>query len=112
MERPNKIDTCHVCVNVFCAEGGSREIKATLEERLRAIGSPVEVNGFVCFGACAVGPNLVLYPAGTWYAGVEPSDLDDILAHIEGGEPVARLVERVDPFLHEIVLDILDSGLE
>jgi NADH-quinone oxidoreductase subunit F/NADP-reducing hydrogenase subunit HndC len=101
-----------VCINVFCAEGGSREIKATLEERLGAVGSPVGVKGFVCFGACTMGPNLVLYPAGTWYAGVDPGDLDDILGHIQGGRPVARLAERIDPLLHEIILDILDSGLE
>jgi (2Fe-2S) ferredoxin len=112
VERPSEIQTCHVCVNVFCAEGGSRELKATLEKSLRAAGSPVAVKEFVCFGACTMGPNLVLYPEGTWYAGVEPTDLDDILGHIQGGQPVARLAERVDPLLHEIILDILDSGLE
>jgi (2Fe-2S) ferredoxin len=101
-----------VCINVFCAEGGSRELKATLAERLRAANSPVQVKDFVCFGACTMGPNLVLYPEGTWYAGVEPSDLDDILGHIQGGQPVARLRERVDPLLREIILDILDSDLE
>ena len=112
MERPNEIHACHVCINVFCAEGGSRELKATLEERLQAASSPVEVKEFVCFGACTMGPNVVLYPEGTWYAGVEPDDLDDILGHIQGGQPVERLAERIDPFLHEIILDILDSGLE
>ena len=112
MERPCEINTCHVCVNVYCTEGGSRALKATLEDRLGAIGSPVEVKEFICFGACTMGPNLVLYPEGTWYAGVQPADLDDILGHIQGGPPVARLAERVEPVLHEVILEILDSGLD
>jgi hypothetical protein len=40
---------------------------------------------------------------------VKPEDLDDILAHIQGGEPPTRLTDRVDPELHQIVLDCFDA---
>ena len=39
---------------------------------------------------------LVVYPEDVWYAGVQESDLDEILtSHIVGGQPVERL--RYDP---------------
>jgi (2Fe-2S) ferredoxin len=112
VDRPNEIRTCLVCVNVYCAEGGSRELRADLQERLTETGSPVQVQEYVCFGACTMGPNLVLHPEGTWYMGVQPGDLDEIVAHIQGGPPVERLTKRVEPVLHELILDILDAELE
>lgn len=97
-------------MNVYCAEGGSADLKAMLEERLA--GGPVAVKEFVCFGACTMGPNVVLHPEGTWYAGVRPGDLDEIIAHIQGGERVQRLAGRAEPVLHELILDILDAELD
>jgi (2Fe-2S) ferredoxin len=109
VERPSEIRTCYVCVNLSCAEGGSEAILKSLSEKLE--GSGVEVKTQVCFGACWTGPNVVLHPNGTWYNNVSLADVDDIVAHIQGGEPVDRLINKVDPQLHELVLSILDAGL-
>ena len=96
-------------MNLSCAEGGSEKLHSELVEKLA--GSGVEIKAQICFGACWMGPNIVLYPKGTWYSDVKQSDIDDIVAHIKGGEPVARLVDRIDPGLHEMVLALLEAGL-
>jgi nitrite reductase/ring-hydroxylating ferredoxin subunit/(2Fe-2S) ferredoxin len=56
----------------------------------------VRVNKAGCFSQCGHGPMIVVYPENVWYAGVQESDLDEILgSHIIGGYPVERL--RYDP---------------
>lgn len=110
MDRPQEIRSCHVCVNTSCAEAGSRALLDALRERLAPL--DVRVKAQICFGACWMGPNVVLYPQGIWYSNVQPGDLGDIVAHIEGGPPVARLLDHVDPQLNKLVLAILDAGLD
>ena len=52
----------------------------------------VRVNKSGCFSQCGHGPMVVVYPENVWYAGVQASDLEEILAsHIIGGAPVERL---------------------
>jgi nitrite reductase/ring-hydroxylating ferredoxin subunit/(2Fe-2S) ferredoxin len=56
----------------------------------------VRVNKAGCFSQCGHGPMIVVYPENVWYAGVQESDLEEILtSHILGGRPVERL--RYDP---------------
>jgi (2Fe-2S) ferredoxin len=38
----------------------------------------VAVKTQICFGACWMGPNVVLHPEGTWYSNVQPGDVDEI----------------------------------
>jgi (2Fe-2S) ferredoxin/nitrite reductase/ring-hydroxylating ferredoxin subunit len=52
----------------------------------------VRVNKAGCFSQCGHGPMVVVYPDNVWYAGVQATDLDEILtSHILGGVPVERL---------------------
>src|SRR5919109_1591198 len=52
----------------------------------------VRINKSGCFSQCGHGPMIVVYPDDVWYAGVQESDLKEILAsHILGGRPVERL---------------------
>jgi nitrite reductase/ring-hydroxylating ferredoxin subunit/(2Fe-2S) ferredoxin len=52
----------------------------------------VRINKAGCFSQCGHGPMIVVYPEDVWYAGVQESDLDEILtSHIIGGSPVERL---------------------
>lgn len=46
-------------------------------------------------GLCERGPNMVVYPDGTWYSGVTPDDVAEIVeSHFRNGAPVERLVNR------------------
>lgn len=52
----------------------------------------VLVTGTTCLGPCEQGPNVVVYPTGTWYSQVKDSDVPIILdEHIKKGEPAAQL---------------------
>jgi nitrite reductase/ring-hydroxylating ferredoxin subunit/(2Fe-2S) ferredoxin len=52
----------------------------------------VRINKAGCFSQCGHGPMIVVYPENVWYAGVQESDLAEILtSHIVGGQPVERL---------------------
>ena len=53
----------------------------------------VRINKAGCFSQCGHGPMIVVYPENVWYAGVQQSDLQEIVqSHILGGTPVERLV--------------------
>jgi nitrite reductase/ring-hydroxylating ferredoxin subunit/(2Fe-2S) ferredoxin len=59
-------------------------------------GFEVRINKTGCFSQCGHGPMVVVYPENVWYAGVQASDLPEILeSHILGGRPVDRL--RYEP---------------
>jgi (2Fe-2S) ferredoxin len=109
--RPQEIESCIVCHNVDCAGLGSEAIGEEIAARLAAAGSTVVVRPYICFGACRNAPNVVLYPEGTWYAEVTADDVDDIVAHVCGGQPVERLMNRVDPALQRLILGVIDAGL-
>ncbi|HSE93101.1 MAG TPA: Rieske 2Fe-2S domain-containing protein, partial [Methylomirabilota bacterium] len=69
-----------------------------LREGVRKAGkqTDVRINKAGCFSQCGHGPMVVVYPENVWYAGVQESDLEEILAsHIVGGRPVER--RRYEP---------------
>ena len=89
---------CHVFVCTSgdtCPEQGDVEgYVKTLRAGVQKAGKQVDVrvNKAGCFSQCGHGPMLVIYPDNVWYAGVQASDLDEILtSHILGGQPVERL---------------------
>ncbi len=52
----------------------------------------VQVSTSGCLGLCDGGPMVVAYPDGTWYAGVTPEHVREIVAgHLRDGAPVSRL---------------------
>jgi (2Fe-2S) ferredoxin len=52
----------------------------------------IRINKAGCFSQCGHGPMIVVYPENVWYAGVQQSDLQEIVqCHILGGSPVERL---------------------
>jgi nitrite reductase/ring-hydroxylating ferredoxin subunit/(2Fe-2S) ferredoxin len=65
-----------------------------LRDGARAAGrqQDVRINKAGCFSQCGHGPMIVVYPEDVWYAGVQESDLPEILSsHVVGGVPVERL---------------------
>lgn len=84
-----------VCGGTGCTSSGSQKIKAALEKELEAKGlsEEIKVVGTGCFGLCALGPVMIVYPEGTFYSMVKESDVPEIVEeHLLKGRPVERLV--------------------
>ncbi len=102
---------CLVCQNVDCKSRGSEEIMKELQQKVADKGlNDWEVKPYMCFGACQEGPNIVLYPEKSWYAGVKKDDLEDIMGHLSGGPDVKRL-DTIDASLKELIYQLLDTGV-
>lgn len=99
-----------MCVNLSCKEWGAEALLEAFKSRLAD--TSVQVKTHICFGFCWGGPNVLLYPDGTMYSNVQLADVDDIVAHIRGGKPADRLVNRTEPQLLELTLSLLAAGLE
>jgi nitrite reductase/ring-hydroxylating ferredoxin subunit/(2Fe-2S) ferredoxin len=89
---------CHVFVctsgETCPTQGDTERFVKVLRDGVRAANRQVEVrvNKAGCFSQCGHGPMIVVYPDDVWYAGVQESDLKEILdSHIVGGRPVERL---------------------
>ena len=55
--------------------------------------SDLKVTPTGCLTPCQCGPNVAVYPEGTWYAGVGAGDVPEIVtAHLERGRVVERLL--------------------
>lgn len=81
-----------------CGPRGSVEILGLLAEALASrpeLWGKVAVTASGCLGPCFDGPAIVVYPEGTWYAGVTKADVPEIVdKHLVGGKPVERLLYR------------------
>ncbi len=84
-----------ICGGTGCTSSGSGKIKEALEAELKAKGLDEEVKIVVtgCFGLCAVGPIMIVYPEGTFYSMVKAEDVPEIVEeHLLKGRPVERLI--------------------
>ena len=84
-----------VCGGTGCTSPGSRRIIEKLEKEIAANGLSEEV-GVVktgCFGLCALGPIMIVYPEGTFYSMVREDDIPEIVSeHLLKGRVVRRLL--------------------
>jgi len=84
-----------ICGGTGCTSSKSPEIKACMEKELAAKGLDNEVKIVTtgCFGLCALGPIMIIYPEGTFYSMVKPEDVPEIVEeHLLKGRIVDRLV--------------------
>ncbi len=84
-----------VCGGTGCTSSGSQAILAKLAEELKTKGLEDEIKLVQtgCFGLCALGPIMIVYPEGTFYSQVTPEDVPEIVEeHLLKGRLVERLV--------------------
>jgi len=84
-----------VCGGTGCTSSRSEEIIKALEEEIKAQGLDKEVRVVKtgCFGLCALGPIMIVYPEGAFYSMVTPDDIGEIISeHILKGRIVTRLL--------------------
>lgn len=99
--RKSRIDTMErhvlVCTDDDC--GGSRVAKA-LRKAIAAHGlrSTVSIAKVDCLDICTKGTIAVVYPEGTWYAGLKPSRVERLVTeHLRDGRVVTDLVFHRNP---------------
>ena len=86
-----------VCTGTGCTSSESPKIIAEFEKQLAAQGMDKEaqVVRTGCFGLCALGPIVTIYPEGACYTHVTVDDVEEIVSeHIVKGRIVKRLLNR------------------
>ena len=84
-----------ICGGTGCTSSGSDKVAAAFEAEIVTAGleNEVKVIRTGCFGLCALGPIVVIYPEGTFYSMVKPEDVAEIVnEHLLKGRPVLRLL--------------------
>ena len=84
-----------ICGGTGCTSSGSPAIATKMEEEIKAQGleNEVQVIKTGCFGLCALGPIMIIYPDGTFYSKVTVEDIPEIVSeHLLKGRKVERLV--------------------
>ena len=84
-----------ICGGTGCTSSGSDKVAAAFEAEIITadLENEVKVIRTGCFGLCALGPIVVIYPEGTFYSMVKPEDVAEIVnEHLLKGRPVLRLL--------------------
>ena len=86
-----------VCTGTGCSSSNSPKIIEAFERELKAQGMEQEARVVKtgCFGLCAMGPVVLVYPEGAFYTHVTPDDAAEIVSeHIVKGRIVQRLLHK------------------
>ncbi|MEG2082445.1 MAG: NAD(P)H-dependent oxidoreductase subunit E, partial [Oscillospiraceae bacterium] len=84
-----------VCGGTGCTSSGSGKIIEAFNKEIAAVGLNEEVKVIQtgCFGLCALGPIVVIYPEGSFYSMVKVEDVKEIVdEHLLKGRVVTRLL--------------------
>lgn len=84
-----------VCAGTGCSSSNSPKIIEAFDRELKAQGMDEEAQVVKtgCFGLCAMGPIVMIYPEGACYTKVTPEDVPEIVSeHIVKGRIVQRLL--------------------
>ena len=84
-----------ICGGTGCTSSGSAALREKLAAELKEKGLEEEIKIVQtgCFGLCALGPIMIVYPEGTFYSRVTPEDIPEIVEeHLLKGRIVERLV--------------------
>lgn len=84
-----------ICGGTGCTSSGSAAIEKALVSEIAKNGltEEVQVVKTGCFGLCALGPIMIVYPEGTFYSMVKEEDIPEIVEeHLLKGRVVTRLV--------------------
>ncbi len=77
-----------------CQDKGAMELFGHMRAYSKQNGvTGIRINRASCLDRCELGPIMVVYPEGIWYAVRSKEDVEDIVrTHIIGGERVERLM--------------------
>ena len=103
-----------ICGGTGCSSSNSPAIRQAMIEEIASHGlsDEIQVIQTGCFGLCAQGPIMIVYPEGTYYCRVKVEDVPEIVEeHLLKGRIVDRLVykEGEGEEKHE-VSSLLETG--
>lgn len=83
-----------MCTSQHCNQKGAMDVLSRLRLAVvrQGLDTEIMVNNCGTIDLCDIGPNMVVYPDNIVYGGVTAADLPDILAHLQGGPVVERLL--------------------
>ena len=84
-----------VCGGSDCTSSDSEKVRQELENQINKnnLSKQIKVITTGCFGLCAEGPVVVVYPEGVMYTMVRVGDVEEIVKeHFINGRPVKRLM--------------------
>ncbi len=84
-----------VCGGTGCTSSGSMTLIDEFEKLIEKneLGDKVKLVKTGCFGLCALGPVVIVYPEGAFYSMVKAEDVHEIVEqHLMGGKVVTRLL--------------------
>ncbi len=84
-----------ICGGTGCTSSGSKKLQSAFAGALKENGlsDEVKIVQTGCFGLCALGPVVIVYPDGTFYSRVTEEDVAEIVSeHLLKGRVVERLV--------------------
>ena len=84
-----------VCGGTGCTSSGGEKILTEFEVQLKKAGieNEVKVVRTGCFGLCALGPIVIVYPEGAFYSMIEPKHVEEIVSeHLLKGRIVKHLL--------------------
>ena len=87
-----------ICAGTGCTSSGSATVADALANELEAKGlsDEIKIVKTGCFGLCALGPVMIVYPEGTFYSRVTANDIPEIVEeHLLKGRVVERLVYEI-----------------
>ncbi len=101
------------CGGTGCTSSGCQKIIDELHKQLEAHGLQDEIKVIKtgCFGLCALGPIMIVYPAGAFYSMVKPEDIKEIVEeHILKGRMVTRLLYQETVHENGDIKSLSDTG--
>jgi len=84
-----------ICGGTGCTSSGSKALQKEFENQIKAkdLENEVKLVETGCFGLCALGPVVVVYPEGAFYSCVQVEDVEEIVSeHLLKGRIVTRLL--------------------
>ena len=102
-----------ICGGTGCTSSGSAALRQALEKELAAneLQDEIKIVTTGCFGLCALGPVMIVYPDGTFYSMVKPEDIPEIVEeHLLKGRPVARLEYHEKTGDHHVVTSLSETN--
>ena len=86
-----------ICGGTGCTSSDSPKIMEKMNEEIAKLGLDKEVKVVQtgCFGLCAIGPIMIVYPEGCFYSRVKVEDVPEIVSeHLLKGRIVERLLYK------------------